>query len=291
MSEIDEIAAPPETSNMPPMPPQIAEAVIAVMQKVPKLERTEKNTHGNYNFASIDDFLEAIRPLCAENGLIILQDETDYSIQDGVNAKGQKTAWLLMTFRFMLSHKSGESWAYQPTRSIMVNATMGAQAFGAGQSYTLKHFMRSLSQIATGEKSVDTDYQDHGTLPAKKPAMVGALNKSHFEAAMRAFESERVALIMAVKNGEMSKEDGRERYAEIRGNKISYKVGNQSKSVDVGILLQQCKDEAPQWWEDGDDFKGFKARLLETKEFFSEEDEGKEPEFPGIEPEDGGPDQ
>ena len=53
------------------MPPKVAAAVSAVMSAVPKLAKTSKNSHGNYNFASIDDFLEAIRPLCAKNGLII----------------------------------------------------------------------------------------------------------------------------------------------------------------------------------------------------------------------------
>lgn len=139
------------------MPPKVAAAVIAVMAKVPKLEKSERNTHGNYNFASIDGFLEALRPLCAEHGLIIIQDEESFELKQSQNAQGKSSTWLVVKFRFTLAHSSGETWAHRPARTIMVNAAMGAQAFGAAQSYALKQFMRALFQIATGEADVDTD--------------------------------------------------------------------------------------------------------------------------------------
>jgi hypothetical protein len=59
------------TNGFSPMPPNVAAAISKVMAGVPKLQRGETNTHGQYKFASIDDFLEAVRPLCAESGLII----------------------------------------------------------------------------------------------------------------------------------------------------------------------------------------------------------------------------
>ena len=153
---------PPPADNGNAMPPKVAEAVIAVMDKVPKLDRTEKNTHGNYNFASIDDFLEALRPLCAENGLIISQDEEAFELKQTENKKGEKVTWLVVTFRYTLIHSSGETWAYRPTRTIMVNASMGPQSFGAAQSYSLKQYMRSLFQVATCEPEVDSDSQGDG---------------------------------------------------------------------------------------------------------------------------------
>lgn len=144
------------TDIMPAMPPAVASAINAVMAEVPKLAKSEKNSHGNYNFASIDDFLEAVRPLCATHGLIIIQDEESYEVRDG---------WLILKFRFTLAHKDGETWAHRPARSIMVNAKMGAQAYGAAQSYALKQFERSLFQIATGEKGEDADTHPGANLP------------------------------------------------------------------------------------------------------------------------------
>ena len=144
-------------AGVPPMPAKVAAAVSAVMGAVPKLGKSERNSHGNYNFASIDDFLEAVRPLCATNGLIIIQDEDGFEMRDG---------WLVLRFRFTLAHSSGETWAHRPTRTIMVAASMGAQAFGAAQSYCLKQFERSLFQIATGEKGADADEHPAADLPS-----------------------------------------------------------------------------------------------------------------------------
>ena len=149
-----------------PMPPNVALAISKVMAGVPKLQRGERNTHGNYNFASIDDFLEAVRPLCAEHGLIILQDEDSAEMLDGgTDRQGKPRRWLKVRYRFTLAHSSGETWAHQPTRSIVVDASMGSQSFGAAQSYTLKLFERSLFQIATGEKGQDVDEHAPVDLP------------------------------------------------------------------------------------------------------------------------------
>ena len=149
----------------PPMPPNVAAAISKVMAGVPKLDRTNPNTHANYNFASIDDFLSAVRPLCAEAGLIILQDEASSEMLDGVDKYGKPKRWLSVTYSFTLAHSSGETWAHRPTRSIVVDASMGSQAYGAAQSYTLKLFERSLFQIATGEKGQDVDEHAPVDLP------------------------------------------------------------------------------------------------------------------------------
>lgn len=133
------------------MPLKVAEAIAAVMSEVPKLNKGERNSHGNYNFASIDDFLEAVRPLMAKHKLIISADEDDFD----VIGEG-KDMWLRMRFAFS-AHCHGET--YGPMRrSIMIKASMGSQAFGAGQSYAEKQFLRSLFKIATGEgAAIDAD--------------------------------------------------------------------------------------------------------------------------------------
>jgi hypothetical protein len=153
-----------------PMPPKVAAAICAVMGSVPKLARSERNTHGNYNFASIDDFLEAVRPMCAKHGLVILQDQIgDHEIAEGgVYKFGKPRRWMKLTYSFLLVHSSGETWEHPMTRSIVVEATMGSQSFGAAQSYTLKLFLRSLFQISTGEKD-DVDHQPNEELPPPPP--------------------------------------------------------------------------------------------------------------------------
>ena len=180
------------------IPPKVAAAIGKVMEAVPKLKKGEKNTHGNFNFTSIDDFLEAVRPLCASSGLIIVQDEASFELREGVDKAGKVVRWLLITFQFTLAHISGETWGHRPKRTIMVNAAMGAQAFGAAQSYALKQFQRSLFQIATGEKGEDADSHPPGDLPAdrtggypkKTAAKVGAKNKTELKKMAMAFSAD-----------------------------------------------------------------------------------------------------
>lgn len=131
------------------LPEAVARAVNIVMAQVKGLLKTEENQSAGYRFASIDDFLAAVSPLCADAGLVILQDELDARlVSDGVKLGDR--SWLWVTFSFMLAHTSGAT--YGPlTRSVMVPAE-GAQAFGAAQSYALKQFMRSLFQIPTGDQ-------------------------------------------------------------------------------------------------------------------------------------------
>jgi len=137
-----------ERATLTNMPEAVAGAINAVMGRIKGLLKTERNRAGGYRFASIDDFLGAVNPLCAKAGLIILQDELDARlVHDGTEHTNR--SWLWATFTFTLAHKSGA--LYGPlTRSVMVPAS-GAQAFGAAQSYALKQFMRSLFQIPTGD--------------------------------------------------------------------------------------------------------------------------------------------
>lgn len=135
-------------------------AIAAAMADVRPLAKDDRNTHGNYNFAGIDAFLDLTRPICAKHGLNVLQDEESFEIFD-VPGKNGVQKMLLMRFAFTVQ-KDGESTA-PLHRSIMVPASMGSQAFGSAQSYALKQFLRSLFQISTGEKD-DIDAHDTGPL-------------------------------------------------------------------------------------------------------------------------------
>ena len=234
----------------PSLPPKVAAAIAAVMTEVPKLGKGETNSHGKYNFASIDDFLEAVRPLSAKHGLIILQDEESFEVVgDG--------KWLSMRFSFTLAHASGETWAARPTRSIMVNAAMGAQAFGAAQSYALKQFMRSLFQIATGEKGIDADEHAPGDLPKNKrvgdeiprrtdPGLTSGLTITQLKAELRKVAAE---------------------LADIDGLGSLEALLNARKPI-----LDQCRNDLLTWWDRDGDTPGFKQRI-ETKRIEIEERE------------------
>ena len=129
---------------------EIVGAIAQAMGSIGKLGKENKNSHGNYQFTSIDDFMAATSKACSEAGIAIMQDETSLEVID----KGNKQ-WLKVSYVFTVHHSSGETMG-PFTRSVAVMFT-GAQAFGAAQSYALKQFMRSTFQIATGDAD-DPDY-------------------------------------------------------------------------------------------------------------------------------------
>jgi hypothetical protein len=214
--------------NLEPMPPKVAGAITAVMNEVPKLQKTEKNSHGNYNFASIDDFLEAVRPLCAKHGLIISQDEESFEMTEG---------WLIVRFAFTLAHSSGETWGHRPRRTIMVSSKMGSQAFGAAQSYCLKQFERSLFQIATGEKGQDADEHAPADLPNVKKSPPGI---TKFREELRAFRKDMFACT------------DYDQYVAFANTK------------DAKAFVEKARTQFPNDWNgDGGDIKGLRQEMVE----------------------------
>lgn len=151
--------APAPSTPAPGHPPVIAAAIGDVMGKVKSLSKGEWNGHGGYNFASIDDFLAAVGPLCVEAGLIILQDEADVAVID----RGSK-AWAKITYAFTLMHTSGVI-SPRPIHRTVFQTITGPQTTGSSQSYALKMFMRSLFLIPTGDRD-DADYHKQQDMAA-----------------------------------------------------------------------------------------------------------------------------
>lgn len=161
MNEIVKISA----DGVPQMD-QILCAVAKAMGNVKRIAKEGMNTHDKYAFASIDDFLAALNPICAEAGLIFHMQEQGC---EEFTRKGKfgDTAWLKVQFGITVYHVSGQSLP-TVTRSVEVIRS-GAQAYGSAQSYVLKQFMRSLLLVPTGDKD-DADYGEKGDgLVDRKP--------------------------------------------------------------------------------------------------------------------------
>jgi hypothetical protein len=140
----------------------ILAAICAAMGQVHRVEKDGRNKHDGYNFASIDDFLALVNPICAANGLIPHMQET---AREDFERKGKfgDNAWMRQSFEITLMHVSGQTLP-PVTRTVEVLRN-GAQAYGSAQSYALKQFWRSLLLIPTGDKD-DADYAptDAGTI-------------------------------------------------------------------------------------------------------------------------------
>lgn len=133
----------------------LLEATVAAMGQVQKVAKEGRNKHDGYNFASIDDFLSLVNPICAANGLIFQMDEA--GIED-FTRKGKfgDNAWMRMTWEITVAHSSGET--LPPVKRTVEVLRNGAQAYGSAQSYALKQFLRSFLLIPTGDKD-DADLQ------------------------------------------------------------------------------------------------------------------------------------
>lgn len=241
----------------------IVKAVASVMSDVPKLAKGEKNSHGNYNFASIDDFLEAVRPLMAKAGLVIVSDEEDFE----VIGEGKDT-WLKMRYAFTLHAADA---LYGPIyRTTMVRASMGSQAFGAAQSYAEKQFLRSLFKIATGEGgAIDADSHAQSNLPANARGHVPGFDDQPVR------QGRPPALTGPLK----TRKAAFARYGEIVRELNS--CGDE-ETLDVFLIsiapeLDQFRDELPTAWKgDGADFIGMEAEIAKIRREITE-GEGGEP--------------
>lgn len=141
---------------------EIVAAIVNAIGSLGRLSKESFNQFDKYKFTSIDDFLVATGRVCAENGLVVIQDEISREVLEKANRSGGVASWLSFEFRFLVLHTSGESLG-PLSRTVAVPFT-GAQSFGSGQSYALKQFMRSLFQIATGDQD-DADYGPQTNTP------------------------------------------------------------------------------------------------------------------------------
>ena len=157
MNEVKYVQVPENSilPSLPPMPPEIANALNEVSSGAVKLYKGNRNEFANYNFAGIDDFLEVYGKVLAEAGLTIIMDEIKEKVDNKV---------LTLVFNFILIHKSGKMWSHPLRRTIRVESR-GAQAYGTAQSYCLKQFLRGVFMIPTGEDKNMVASQDADSLP------------------------------------------------------------------------------------------------------------------------------
>ncbi len=159
---------------------QIAGAVASAIKDVHILGKQDRNSHGNYAFASIDKFLEMVNPICGTHGLFPVMNCVGVEYYEGTTKNG-KSIWGRYSFDITLTHMSGETL---PAQNIIVPVQItGAQASGSAQSYALKQYFRGIFMIPTGDKD-DPDFN--------KPVefVDGAISKD--QAAVLQAEMERI---------------------------------------------------------------------------------------------------
>jgi hypothetical protein len=155
MNEIVKI----ETGNL-------AKAKAAVIGEIKRLEKSHTNTHGGYQFTSVDDFKDFVRPLMAKNGLSLHVSEESFGLSTIKTGKdGKETNIAIIRFRFVVEHVSGER--SEPSFFTVALPYTGAQTSGAAQSYAIKEGVyKGLFQASSGDIAEEADFHEQGQLVA-----------------------------------------------------------------------------------------------------------------------------
>jgi len=135
-----------------PQRAKVNAAIAKAMGEIAGVAKADKNSHGGYNFASIDGFLGGCRGPCANHGLHPQINTVSYAPFAGNNNK----QWATYEYEIHMAHESGEETA--PVKTFVSLPITGAQTSGSAQSYALKQYLRGLFLIQTGERD-DPDFK------------------------------------------------------------------------------------------------------------------------------------
>lgn len=170
MNDIDVDMIPPEDyvpmRRLPPMPAEIAAAIVQIEAAVKSLPKDEKHKQG-WKYVSVDAFWEAIGPLMAAAGIFSFVDEVESEIvrRESTDERGdlRVTNWLTSKYEITIYTQTGVSWG--PIRRAMSVVASGPQAYGGGLSFVEKYFLRGLFKVPTGDGDADAEPQE--ALPAR----------------------------------------------------------------------------------------------------------------------------
>lgn len=171
MPQDGEIVARPR----PPMPKDIAIAVVEVIGKIEGAEATGKGEEGSriFKYPSINDVLTSVHQALKEVGLAVVPVEVSYAeemVQRGVMT--QLRARYGYQFRYI--HKSGQVWIDEAdTRHISIAINESGMSAGKAQSLALRDYLKGLFRIRT----VEPDIEGAEPSTTDKPEIVVNLGK------------------------------------------------------------------------------------------------------------------
>lgn len=140
-------------------PMTYGEAVCAVMADLRRLKKADRNKFASYDFTSVDDFKDEVRPLMAKHGLWVEVDQTDFTFMELKDDKDKVKHVVRFDFQLTLSHVSGGAGMPQ-TMTVALPYT-GAQTSGAARSYVVKEWFKSCFLASSGDMSEEADLLDN----------------------------------------------------------------------------------------------------------------------------------
>lgn len=134
---------------------QLYTAVCVVMTDFVRLKKGDTNDHGRYDFTSVDDFKDALRPMLAKNGLSIHVSQKKFEMIEFTDSKDKRKSVAQYDMEITLTHISGER--DEPEGMTVALPFTGAQTSGAARSYAVKEWMKSRFLASSGDEQDEAD--------------------------------------------------------------------------------------------------------------------------------------
>lgn len=149
----------PETAPVYAIPATYGTAVCAVMSELKRLKKADRNKFASYDFTSVDDFKDEVRPLMAKNGLWAEVTQTAFDFMEMKDEKDKVRHVVKFDFQITLCHIGGE--VGRPQVMTVALPYTGAQTSGAARSYALKEWTKSCFFASSGDVQEEADLLDN----------------------------------------------------------------------------------------------------------------------------------
>jgi ERF superfamily protein len=140
-------------------------AISKVMAEVGTIRKGGHNKFHNYDYARMEDILQALTPLMGKHGLAVFQSETDVKMIEGNR--------MAVTYEFTVAHESGEERSPQrQSFTVMARDSKGNfddKALSKAHTGARKYFLLSLFQVPAGDfpdsEEDETPSKEKRTIP------------------------------------------------------------------------------------------------------------------------------
>lgn len=140
--------------SVTPIPASIVKAICEIKATLEAVKKSQRNSHGGYNFSSTDDIYAALTRKMGQVGLLCLSLEDESEVRRMENKKGETVQWLRVVYSFVLA-TSSDTWTDPRARRTLLVQVTGPQTFQAAQSFAEKAYLRSLFKIPSGDMDLD----------------------------------------------------------------------------------------------------------------------------------------
>ena len=96
-------------NSAPPNRPMIYEALAAVMAEIPAIGKDKKNQQQGFNYRGIDDVYNALNPILAKHGVIMIPEVTDRQREERETRNGGVLAFVTLTVGYHFCASDGSS--------------------------------------------------------------------------------------------------------------------------------------------------------------------------------------